>query len=118
MGPMTVSYPSVMFLSFPVYCTLYRVASNNTDNSELETEIECPSCQIHPVGIKFSPDGNALYIVSYGKTEIRTSIPASDAGMSKYKAGSGLYPFATTHAVVWPYMNTGVVWKVTKADGP
>jgi glucose/arabinose dehydrogenase len=75
-----------------------------------------PDKSFHPVGVKFNGDGNALYVVSYGKTEIRTSVPASDSGIPGYKAGSSFYPFGTIHAVVWPYLNDGVVWKITKAS--
>ena len=69
-----------------------------------------------PLGVKFNLNQDALYIISFAKVEIRTSIPASGPGIPKYAAGPGLYPFATIHAVVWPYANTGTVWKITKSS--
>jgi glucose/arabinose dehydrogenase len=69
--------------------------------------------EFRPIDIKFSPEGDAMYVVSYGKVEIRTSIPKGGTGIPEYRAGAGLYPFATIHATVWPFANTGVVWKVT-----
>jgi hypothetical protein len=49
--------------------------------------------------------------------EIRTSNPASGSGTDKLASGAGLYPFASIHATVWSYANTGVIWKVTKIGG-
>jgi hypothetical protein len=49
--------------------------------------------------------------------EIRTSNPASGSGTDKLAFGAGLYPFASIHATVWSYANTGVIWKVTKIGG-
>jgi glucose/arabinose dehydrogenase len=68
----------------------------------------------HPIGIKFNLKGDAMYIASFGKVEIRTSTPAGGSGTPGLAFGAGLYPFATIHAVVWAYPNTGVIWKVTK----
>ena len=68
----------------------------------------------HPVGIKFNLKGDAMYIASFGKVEIRTSTPAGGSGTPGLAFGAGMYPFATIHAVVWAYPNTGVIWKVTK----
>jgi hypothetical protein len=59
-----------------------------------------------PVGIKFNLNGDALYIVSIGKTEIRASVPPT--------GHDG--PFSTTPAVPWTYANSGVIWKVTKIN--
>jgi len=61
-----------------------------------------------PVGIKFDLKGDALYVVSIAKTEVRSNVPVSNL------TSSGLYPFATVHAMPWPYANTGVVWKITR----
>ena len=72
--------------------------------------------EFRPIDIKFSPEGDAMYVVSYGKVEIRTSIPKGGTGIPEYRSGAGLYPFATIHATVWPFANTGVVWKVTPVD--
>jgi glucose/arabinose dehydrogenase len=67
-----------------------------------------------PTGIKFSPQGDALYIISNGKFEITTDVPGPASGLDHYRTGKGLYPFASLHATAWPYANTGVIWKVTK----
>ena len=64
-----------------------------------------------PVGVKFDLKGDALYVVSIGKTEVRSNVPVSNL------TSSGLYPFATVHAMPWPYANTGVVWKVIRDTG-
>jgi glucose/arabinose dehydrogenase len=64
-----------------------------------------------PVGVKFDLKGDALYVVSIGKTEVRSNVPVSNL------TSSGLYPFATVHAMPWPYANTGVVWKITRDTG-
>ena len=74
--------------------------------------------RFHPTGVKFDLKGDAMYIADFGKVEIRTSNPASSSGTDKLAFGSGLYPFATIHAMVWPYANTGVIWKVTKLGTP
>jgi glucose/arabinose dehydrogenase len=64
-----------------------------------------------PVGVKFDLKGDALYVVSIGKTEVRSNVPVSNL------TSSGLYPFATVHAMPWPYANTGVVWKIIRDTG-
>jgi glucose/arabinose dehydrogenase len=64
-----------------------------------------------PTGVKFDLKGDALYVVSIGKTEVRSNVPVSNL------TSSGLYPFATVHAMPWPYANTGVVWKITRDTG-
>jgi glucose/arabinose dehydrogenase len=64
-----------------------------------------------PVGVKFDLKGDALYVVSIGKTEVRSNVPVSN------RTSSGLYPFATVHAMPWPYANTGVVWKIIRDTG-
>jgi hypothetical protein len=66
-----------------------------------------------PIDVKFDPKGDALYIVSYGKTEIRETVPTGGSGIPGYRSGAGLYPFGTIHATVWTYANTGVIWKVS-----
>jgi hypothetical protein len=63
-----------------------------------------------------SERGDSMYVTSYGKVEIRTSVPAGLSGTDHLASGSGLYSFASIHAVVWPYANTGVVWKITKIN--
>jgi glucose/arabinose dehydrogenase len=73
--------------------------------------------RFHPTGVKFDLKGDAMYIADFGKVEIRTSNPASGSGTDKLAFGAGLYPFASIHATVWSYANTGVIWKVTKIGG-
>ena len=75
-----------------------------------------PDRSFHPIGVKFDLKGDAMYVTSYGKVEIRTSNPAGRSGTDHLAFGSGLYPFATIHAMVWPYANTGVVWKIARAN--
>ena len=60
-----------------------------------------------PVGVKFDVNGDSLYVVSIGKTEVRTEAPLNN------QTSGGLYPFATVPAMPWAYANTGVVWKIT-----
>jgi len=67
-----------------------------------------------PIGVKFNPQGDALYIISNGRFEITTDVPGPFSGVDHYKTGKGLYPFASLHATAWPYANTGIIWKVTK----
>jgi glucose/arabinose dehydrogenase len=75
-----------------------------------------PDRSFHPVGVKFDLKGDSMYVTSYGKVEIRTSNPAGLSGTDHLAFGAGLYPFATIHAMVWPYANTGVVWKISKVN--
>jgi glucose/arabinose dehydrogenase len=51
-----------------------------------------------PVGLQFTPDGNAMYITSIEKEQIRDVTP------------SGV-PLPTS--ADWPYLKTGTIWKVT-----
>ena len=67
-----------------------------------------------PIGVKFNPNGDALYIISNSKFEITTDVPGPASGLDNYRVGKGLYTFASLHATAWPYANTGIVWKVTK----
>jgi hypothetical protein len=53
-----------------------------------------------PTGLKFSPDGNALYIASIGLNEVRNFSPAGA-------------PLGFTFGVPWGFEYTGVIWKVT-----
>jgi plastocyanin len=53
-----------------------------------------------PTGLQFSPDGNALYIASVARTEVRSTTPEG-----------GVLPF--TYGLPWSYLNSGIVWKVT-----
>jgi glucose/arabinose dehydrogenase len=71
----------------------------------------------HPVGVKFDSQGDSLYVVSYGKVEIRSEAIGGSSGTDGLAFNTGLYPFASIHATVWSYPNTGVVWKITKVSG-
>lgn len=57
-----------------------------------------PDPSFRPVGIQFSHDQDALYVVSIGKFEVRTTLPNGT-------------PFP--QPVPWEYAFTGTVWKVT-----
>ena len=55
-----------------------------------------------PIGIKFNNKENALYIVSMGKFEVRTTLP------------NGIpLPMPTP----WGYAHTGIIWKIMKSGG-
>jgi glucose/arabinose dehydrogenase len=94
---------------FPTTITGQKVVmvNPNTGNATDFISLKHRDPSFRPVGIKFNLQGDAMYVVSFGKTEIRTGIPGS---------GAGLYPFGSIHGTVWAYPNTGVVWKVTKID--
>ena len=55
-----------------------------------------------PVGIAFNEDENALYVVSIGKVEVRTTLPNNGIPLPK--------------PVPWYYPNTGVIWKITESS--
>ena len=59
-----------------------------------------PDPSFRPLDAKFSPDGNTLYITSFGKTELRNTIPNKG--------------FQLPSPTPWVYKYTGVLWKVTK----
>jgi glucose/arabinose dehydrogenase len=79
----------------------------NTGNHSDFLSLKSIDKSFRPVGVKFDLKGDALYVVSIGKTEVRTDVPVSNL------TSSGLYPFATIHAMPWAFANTGVVWKIT-----
>jgi hypothetical protein len=60
-----------------------------------------PDLNFRPVGVKFNEKEGALYIIDFGKAEIRSTLPN----------GTPL-----PMPVVWPYANSGVVWKITKTS--
>ncbi len=92
---------------FPTTITGQKVVMVNpaTGNATDFIALKHPDLSFRPVGLKFNLQGDALYIASFGKTELRTAVTGS---------GAGLYPFGSIHAVVWPHPNTGVIWKVTR----
>ena len=73
----------------------------DTNGGKLENFISLkkPDPSFRPIGITFSNDGNAMYIASIGKQEVRNTLPN----------GTPL-PISQT----WVYQNTGVIWKVSK----
>jgi glucose/arabinose dehydrogenase len=88
----------------------------NTGNFSDFVSLKKFNKDFRPIGVKFDNKGDALYIVSYGKTILRESVPTGGSGIPGYRSGAGLYPFATIHATVWPYANTGVIWKITPSE--
>lgn len=60
-----------------------------------------PDPSFRPVGVSFSPDGNAMYIASIGKSEFRSALPSGE-------------PLPVP--IIWMYPGTGVIWKVTRAS--
>jgi hypothetical protein len=66
-----------------------------------------------PIGVKFDTEGDALFIVSYGKNNIKRKCTCWWIWYSRLHIRSRLYPFASIHATVWLYANTGVIWKIT-----
>lgn len=60
--------------------------------------LNMPDPSFRPVGIQFNHDNDALYVVSIGKFEVRTTLPN----------GTPL-----PQPVPWGYAFTGTVWKVT-----
>ena len=58
-----------------------------------------PDPSFRPIGVTFSNDGNAMYIASIGKQEVRHTLPN----------GASL-----TIPQTWVYQHTGVIWKVSK----
>lgn len=53
-----------------------------------------------PAGLKFSPDGNSLYIASVGNNEVRTVTPKG-----------AIFPYPMGQPWTYPY--TGIIWQVT-----
>ena len=64
--------------------------------------LDKPDTSFRPVGISFNKKENALYIISIGKVEIRTTLPNDNS-------------IKLPEPSPWYYPNTGVIWKVTKA---
>lgn len=60
-----------------------------------------PDPSFRPVGITFTPDGNALYIVSFGKSRHITHLPSGEPVS---------VPF------IWADPNSGVVWRISLKD--
>ena len=88
----------------------------NTGNFSDFASLKKVNKDFRSIGVKFVNKGDALYIISYGKTTLRESVPIGGSGIPGYRSGAGLYPFATIHATVWPYANTGVIWKITPSE--
>ncbi|HZD35488.1 MAG TPA: hypothetical protein VE130_09810 [Nitrososphaeraceae archaeon] len=61
--------------------------------------IKNPDPYFRPVDVGFGPGGNALYVVSLGKTQHVSQLPS----------GENL-----TVPEIWSYPNTGVIWRISK----
>jgi hypothetical protein len=75
------------------------VIDTQTGNFTDFISLKKPDLNFRPVGVKFNEKEGALYIIDFGKAEIKSILPN----------GTPL-----PMPVVWPYANSGVVWKVTK----
>jgi glucose/arabinose dehydrogenase len=73
----------------------------NTGNFSDFISLKSNDTSFRPVGLKFSPDGSALYIASIAKVEQRSALPN----------GTPL-----PMPMIWYYPYTGVVWKVTHSS--
>jgi glucose/arabinose dehydrogenase len=58
-----------------------------------------PNPYFRPIDVKFNDDNTALYIVSMGKAEIRTTSPLTGYQLQK--------------PTPWFYQHTGIIWKIT-----
>jgi hypothetical protein len=80
-------------------------AGKNNNNDDVVSgflSLKSNDTSFRPVGIKFNNKENALYVVSMGKFEVRTTLPN----------GTPL-PMPTP----WAYADTGVVWKIMRSGG-
>src|SRR5918912_538552 len=73
----------------------------NTGNFSNFISLKNPDPSFRPVSVSFSPDGNAMYIASLGKSEFRKTLPTGE-------------PLPVP--IIWMYPGTGVIWKVTRAE--
>ncbi len=60
--------------------------------------MKSPDQSFRPVGIKFNPNGKVMYIASIG-----------DYSVIKITPNGALLPMPTQ----WPYLHSGIIWKVT-----
>jgi glucose/arabinose dehydrogenase len=72
-----------------------------TGNFSNFISLKSPDPSFRPVGLSFSPDGAALYIMSLGKSEYRKVLPSGES-----------LPIP----IIWMYPSTGVIWKVTRSS--
>jgi hypothetical protein len=86
------------------------VMDPNTGNHSNFLSLKHADKSFRPVGVKFDIKGDALYVVSIGKTEIRTDNPVNN------ETSAGLYPFSTIHAMPWAFANSGIIWKITREN--
>lgn len=80
-----------------------KIVMLNTTTANLTDflSLKKPDPSFRPVSFNFSPDGNALYVVSFGKSEHRTTLPTNGAKLPVPQ--------------IWSYKYTGVIWRITKA---
>jgi glucose/arabinose dehydrogenase len=80
---------------------IIRLATRTGNFSDF-ISLKSPDPNFRPVGISFSPDSNALYIASIGKSEFKKILPSGES---------------LPTPIEWMYPGTGVIWKVTTLAG-
>jgi plastocyanin len=83
-----------------------EVITFDPNTSEIGTfmSLNRADLSFRPVDIEFSPNGDALYLLSIAKYEVRTVTPTG-----------GILPFQFGQP--WPYAYSGILWKVTHSEG-
>ena len=78
-----------------------KVIALDTDTGNMTNFISLkkPDPSFRPVGLTFSRDNNALYVISLGKSEHRTTLPNGA-------------PLPAPQ--IWSYIDSGVIWRITK----
>ncbi|HJT47752.1 MAG TPA: hypothetical protein VJ729_06180 [Nitrososphaeraceae archaeon] len=76
--------------------------SNSASSFKDFITLRKPDPSFRPVGVKFNEDHTALYIVSIGKEEVRSTLPTTGYPLPK--------------PTPWFYQHTGVIWKVTNSS--
>jgi glucose/arabinose dehydrogenase len=78
------------------------IAVNTTTRNTTDfLSLKAPDASFRPVGLSFSPDGNALYVASIGKTEQIKKLPTGE-------------PIPLT--MIWMHPDTGVIWRITRSE--
>lgn len=72
-----------------------------TKNYSNFVSLKEPDSSFRPVGLVFNENESALYIASIGKVEVRTTSPNN-------------HNIQLPESVPWYYLNTGIIWKITK----
>lgn len=81
-----------------------KVVALNPQNKSYNdfVSLDKPDTSFRPVGISFNKNANALYVISIGKVEVRTTLPNNSVELSE--------------PLPWYYPKTGIIWKVTKTS--